>query len=79
MTYSTRTGRKISSGAAAKQDWQIGEIVNAYASRRYTERRDIASARALLRYLASHRMATCFATAEEMDLIRAAQAQVDDS
>ncbi len=28
MTYSTRTGRKISNGASAKQDWQIGEMVN---------------------------------------------------
>ncbi len=27
MTYSTRTGRKISNGASAKQTWAIGDAV----------------------------------------------------
>jgi hypothetical protein len=27
-TYSNRSGRKISNGAAPKQTWQIGDVVN---------------------------------------------------
>lgn len=28
MSYSTRTGRKVSNGASAKQTWQDGDVVN---------------------------------------------------